>query len=178
MPPWVVAIWTDGAPAAASAVLIRPVSAASSAIELASRVAPALAFSADGDAERPGVDGVRVERDDERLVLRVDQVVGARRPDLAHLGRARRRREHDGLGAPVDLEDDPVRVLEQRAAERGQRVCEEHVRGDVAELGHLPAAEPEPPRADRRDLRPPHGSARGDARGLSAMRTALARLPL
>ena len=40
---------------------------------------------------------VRVEVDDERLVLRVDQVVGARRADLAHLGRARGRRERDGL---------------------------------------------------------------------------------
>ena len=55
-------------------------------------------------------------------MLRVDQVVGARRADLAHLGRARRGRERDGLGAAVDLEHDAVGVGEQRAAERGERL--------------------------------------------------------
>ena len=44
-----------------------------------------------------------VERHDQRLVLGVDQVVGARRADLAHLGRARptrRKRRPRGSGRP------------------------------------------------------------------------------
>src|SRR5262245_19533718 len=59
MPPCVVAIWTVAAPAAASAVLILPVSAASSRIELAPRLAPLLDGSSDGEADRPAV--VRTE---------------------------------------------------------------------------------------------------------------------
>ena len=60
-------------------------------------------------------------------MLRVDQVVGAGRADLAHLGRARRGGERDRLRAAVDLEHDAVGVGEQRAAERGQRRGEERV---------------------------------------------------
>src|SRR5581483_1908433 len=54
---------------------------------------------------------LRVEVDDERLVLRVDQVVRARRADLADLTGPPRRREGDRFRAPVDLEDDAVGVV-------------------------------------------------------------------
>src|SRR5206468_9776994 len=47
-------------------------------------------------AQLVGAVARRIERDDERLVLRVDQVVGAGRSDLADLGDARRGCESDG----------------------------------------------------------------------------------
>ena len=62
-----------------------------------------------------------VELDDERPVLRVDQVVGAGRADLADLGRALRRRERDRLGAAVDLEDHAVARRGRRAARAAPR---------------------------------------------------------
>ena len=75
--------------------------------------------------ERGRVVALRVEVDHERLVLRVDQVVRARRADLADLGVRLGRGEGHRLRAPVDLEDHAVRVLEQRAAESREGAEEE-----------------------------------------------------
>ena len=66
----------------------------------------------DRGRELVGAVRVGIEADDERLVLGVDQVVGARRPDLAHFRRSRRRSKRQGLGAAVDLEDDAVLLLD------------------------------------------------------------------
>ena len=103
------------------------------------------------------VDGLRVEGDDERLVLGVDQVIRARGSDLADLGRARRGGERDGLRTAVDLEDDSVRVLEKRAAKRGQGLGEQRVGRDVAQLCGDPAAQAEPARPGGLRSRPPLG---------------------
>src|SRR5439155_15715816 len=68
-----------------------------------------------------------IECDDERLVLGVDQMVGAGRADLAYLGCPRRGGERDRLRASVDLEHDAVRVGEEGAAERGKGSNQEGV---------------------------------------------------
>ena len=73
----------------------------------------------EGRSELVGSLRLGVEVDDERLVLRVDQVVGARCPDLAHLGCAAGRCERDCFRAPVELEHDALGVCEQRTAENG-----------------------------------------------------------
>src|SRR5262245_21940583 len=76
MPPWVVATWTAGAPAAESAILILRVSAASSRIRFASRVAPPLACSSAGGADCAGIEmpervkSIAVEA--TRIVLMID----------------------------------------------------------------------------------------------------------
>ena len=86
----------------------------------------------------------RIEIDDERPVLRVDQVIRAGRADLAHLGRAVGRRERDRLGALVDLEHEPLGVGQERAAERGERLRQEGMCSSLPELRDLSAPQPEP----------------------------------
>ena len=76
-------------------------------------------------------------------MLRVDQVIGARGADLAHLRRANRRGECDGLRAAVDLEYDAVRVSEERAAEHGKGPHEEGFGIAFPGLRDLCAAEAE-----------------------------------
>ena len=96
-----------------------------------------------GGAEVGGAVARRVERDHERPVLRVDQVVGTRRADLADLGGSCRRGERDRGGAPVDLEHHAVRIGEERAAERGKRLRQEGEALALPELRARPAAEAE-----------------------------------
>ena len=91
-------------------------------VALVVRAVPA-AYSLDAAPERSrscAAPWLRIELDDERPVLRVDQVVGARRADLAHLGRAQRGGERDRLGAAVDLEHEAGGIVEKGAAERGE----------------------------------------------------------
>src|SRR4029450_9735977 len=73
-----------------------------------------------------------------------DQVVGARRADLAYLGRSCRRGECDCCGAPVDLEHDAFRIGEERAAERRKRLRQEGEALALPELRARPAAQTEP----------------------------------
>ena len=98
---------------------------------------------AERGVELVGAVALAVERDHERLVLGVDQVVGAGCTDLAHLGRSRRAREGDSLRASVDLEDHAVRVGEESAAEHRQRGGENGVRLPLPELRGLRAAQAE-----------------------------------
>ena len=84
-----------------------------------------------------------VEVGHERLVLRVDEVIGAGSADLAHLCDAGGGGERDRFGAPVDLQDDAVGVGQQRAAKGGQGRLQELGCSPVAELLELAAAEPE-----------------------------------
>src|SRR5439155_24409372 len=92
---------------------------------------------ADACAERlpqiRGATGGGVEVRNQRLVLRVDQVIWARGADLAHLRRASRRGERDRLGAAVDLEHDSGGAVEQGAAERGEGRLEEGSRAHLPE---------------------------------------------
>ena len=112
----------------------------------------------------------RVEVDDERAVLRVDQMVRAGCADLAHLGRARRGRERDRLRAPVDFQHEAIGVREQSAAQRRQRRREERARVLIPELRDPRASQPDPvpPTVDR-----PRGSGDELERRLVAL---LARL--
>ena len=132
----------------------RPVSSSTCLLVVAAIPAGVLFDAvAQSSGELLGVAGLGVERHDERLVLRVDQVVGARGADLAHLGRANRGRECDGMRAAVDLEHDAVRVREECTAERGKGSREEGVR----------ARRPRAPRSCRRrgrTGRPRRGRAR------------------
>ena len=105
-------------------------------------------------------------------MLGVDQVVGTRRADLADLGRAHGRGERDRLGAPVDLEHEPVGVGEERAAERGKGLREEEIDTPFVALRDLPAAQAEP--ALRRRLDRARGARDELDRGLVALVTARA----
>src|SRR5262245_906762 len=93
MPPCVVAIWTDAAPAAARAVLILPVSAASSTIVLALRLAPLLDCSSGGEADCPAVEmaesakSIAVEA--TPIVLMIDSLREGCRPRNFRAGRLR-----------------------------------------------------------------------------------------
>ena len=87
----------------------------------------------------------------ERLVLRVDEVIGAGSADLAHLRRALGRSKRDRFRASVDLEDDAVGIGEQSTAERGKGSREEGNRALFPQLRDLGATQAETAARDATD---------------------------
>ena len=92
---------------------------------------------------------IAVESDDERPVLGVDQVVGAGRSDLAHLGPTDRARERDRLGAAIDLEDHAVLIGEEGAAERGSEELRMAFASSSPSSAAFAPPRPKPPAAFR-----------------------------
>src|SRR5206468_3213327 len=85
---------------------------------------------AEGRTQFGGTIALRVEVDDERLVLGVDQMVWARCSDLTDLAAVGRGGKGDSLGAAVDAKNERRAFREERPAQTRKRAIE-HCRGFV-----------------------------------------------
>ena len=111
----------------------------------------------------------RIEGDEQGLVFGVDQVIGARRADLADLGRATGRREGNGLGTAIDLKHHWMPASRQRSPQDGKRTDEKCVRDGLINRG-----DPLPPEAEAPAGRPVNRSRRA---GDELDRAAIALFP-